>query len=95
MPGNTTRYVRIYADTDGESHFEDVEVVLSPTNYTPPALPLEVSAAVDAQRFVFVGGVSGWEGDWHPSPKQQFAGLGGIIGSRAAEESECETRRKM
>jgi len=72
MPGNTTRYVRIYADTDGESHFDDVEVVLSPTNYAPPASPLEVSAAVDAQRFVFVGGASGWEGDWHPSPKRQF-----------------------
>lgn len=72
MPGDTTRYVRIYADRDGESHFEDVEVVLSPMNYAPPASPLEVSAAVDAHRFVFVGGASGWVGDWHPSPKRQF-----------------------
>ena len=34
--------------------------------------PLEVSAPVDAERFVFVGGASGWEGDWHPSPTKQF-----------------------
>ena len=72
MPGNTSRYVRVYADADGESHFGDVEVALTPTNYAPPASPLDVSAAVDAERFVFVGGPSGWEGDWHPSPKRQF-----------------------
>ena len=59
MPRNTTRYVRIYADTDGESHFDDVEAVLAPTNYAPPPLPLEVSAAVDAQRLVFVRAASG------------------------------------
>jgi len=64
--------VRIYADVTGESHFEDEEVDLSPTNYAPPAAPLEVSAPVDVERFVFVGGASGWEGDWHPSPKKQF-----------------------
>ena len=72
MAGRTTQYVRIYADVTGESHFEDEEVGLSPTNYAPPAAPLEVSAPVDAERFVFVGGASGWEGDWHPSPTKQF-----------------------
>ena len=72
MPEFTTRYTRIYADAEGESHFDDVDVALKPTNYAPPAAPLEVSAAVDAHRFHFVGGASGWEGDWHPSPCRQF-----------------------
>lgn len=65
-------YVRVYADPDGESHFHDVEVDLVSTDYAPPAAPLEVSSATDAERFVFVGGESGWEGDWHPSPRRQF-----------------------
>ena len=86
MTSKTMRYVRIYADTDGESHFDDVEVTLSPTNYAPPASPLEVSAAVDAQRFFFVGGASGWEGDWHPSPKRQFVFmLSGVIEVRVSD----------
>ena len=86
MSDNATRYVRIYADADGESHFDDVEVALSPTNYAPPALPLEVSAAVDAERFVFVEGASGWEGDWHPSPKRQFVFmLRGVVEVRVSD----------
>lgn len=72
MADNATRYVMIYADKDGESHFDDVEVELSSKDYAPPASPLEVSDAIEAQRVVFVGGASGWEGDWHPSPKRQF-----------------------
>ena len=72
MPGTITSYVRIYPDEQGESHFADAEFVLTVQNYAPPAAPLEVAEAVDAQRFVLVGGASGWEGDWHPSPKRQF-----------------------
>lgn len=91
MPDDTTRYTRVYADKDGESHFEDVEVILNSTDYAPPALPLNVSAAVDARRFVFVGGASGWVGDWHPSPKRQFVFiLSGVFEVRVSDgEVRC------
>ena len=32
-----------------------------------------MSAAVGAERVVFVGFAAGWEGVWHPSPVRQFA----------------------
>ena len=86
MPATTTCYVRVYADADGESHFDDVEVGLSPTNYAPPASPLDVSATIDVQRFVFVGGGPGWEGDWHPSPRRQFVFmLKGVVEVRVSD----------
>ena len=86
MPGSSTRYARIYTDADGATHFEDVEVILSPKDYAPPAPPLDVSAAIDARRLVFVGGASGWEGDWHPSPTRQFAViLSGVFEVRVSD----------
>ncbi len=90
MTVNSTRYVRVYADAEGESHFEDVEVTLSNMDYAPPASPLEVSSAVEAERFVFVGGPSGWEGDWHPSPKRQFVFI--LQGVFEVRVSDGETR---
>lgn len=30
-------YARLYADENGESHFEDVEIDLKLTDYAPPA----------------------------------------------------------
>jgi hypothetical protein len=31
------KYVRVYADQNGDSHFEDVEVAMSLTDFAPPA----------------------------------------------------------
>jgi hypothetical protein len=33
------KYVRIYADLTGESHFKDVEVELAQVDFAPPAPP--------------------------------------------------------
>jgi hypothetical protein len=30
------KYLRIYADQNGDSHFEDVEIAMSLTNFAPP-----------------------------------------------------------
>ena len=37
------KYVRMYADEDGESHFEDIETELQPMDFAPPAAPLNVA----------------------------------------------------
>jgi len=34
------KYVRIYADESGESHFEDMETELTFVDFAPPAAPL-------------------------------------------------------
>jgi len=66
------KYVRLYADDDGESHFETIEVELDPTDYAPPAPPINVSSPVPARQVIFLAVPSGWLGDWHPSPTRQF-----------------------
>ena len=35
-------YTCLYADSDGESHFKDVEVEFQETGFAPPAMPLSV-----------------------------------------------------
>jgi hypothetical protein len=78
------RYVRLYAGPDGESHFEDVEVPLDAVNFAPPAPPLHVSDFVPATRVGFLAAPSGWQGDWHPTPRRQFfVYLGGGAGVQA------------
>ena len=66
------KYVTLYTDKDGDSHFKDVEVEFEIVNFTPPAPPVGLSGFIPATQFVFVKTPSGWYGDWHPAPKRQF-----------------------
>jgi hypothetical protein len=87
----TTTYVRVYADERGESHFEDVEVALTPRNYAPPAPALSLSPVLPATGFAFVRIPAGWHGDWHPTPlRQVFVYLAGEV---EGETSDGERRR--
>ena len=60
-------YTRLYSDAHGESHFEDVEIDLTLTEYAPPAPPLELSSITPAKQFGFMNTPAGWASDWHPS----------------------------
>jgi hypothetical protein len=74
------RYVRIYCDPDGASHFEDLELDLLPAVYAPPAPALDVSAPWLAERAVLFSMPVGWYGGWHPSPRRQlYFNLGGRL----------------
>ena len=66
------KYVRLYADEAGDSHFEDVEVSMSAIDFAPPSPPIEVSAFTGAGQFAFLRAPAGWFGDWHPAPARQF-----------------------
>jgi hypothetical protein len=66
------QYTRLYADAAGETHFEDVDLPLTPVLYAPPAPPVHLSAFFSAARVGFVDEPVGWAGDWHPSPHRQF-----------------------
>ncbi len=67
------KYVRLFADSEGVSHFEDVEVPTKSMNFAPPAEPAHVSEPLSAAQVMFVRLPVGWPGDWHPSPKRQFS----------------------
>jgi hypothetical protein len=62
-----SKFVRLYSDAAGQSHFEDVEAELSLVDFAPLAPPLELSEYLPAARTAFLGGPAGWNGDWHVS----------------------------
>jgi hypothetical protein len=70
---NTAHYVRLYADQDGESHFEDLSTPLSPVDFAPPAAPLNIAQFTSAERCIWVGADGDWAGDTpHPVPQRQI-----------------------
>jgi hypothetical protein len=85
------KYTRVYADADGESHFEDVEVAMEEAVFAPPAPPLKLSEFIASSRFTFLSASPGWTGDWHPSPARQFTLY--LQGEIEGETSDGEVRR--
>lgn len=85
------RYVRMYADPDGESHFADEEAELRPVDFAPPAPPLNLSVPISAKQVAFFEMPEGWYGDWHPAPQRQFFFF--LAGEIEAEVSDGEVRR--
>ena len=66
------KYVRIFVDADGDSHFEDCELAMETRDFAPPATPLEASAFMPAEGFAVVRFAPDWSGPWHPSPYRQW-----------------------
>ena len=64
------KYVRMYADNNGDSHFEDVEVEMSLVEFAPPAPPLDVSALMPSTNIAFLHAPAGWDGPPHPAPRR-------------------------
>ena len=69
---NSVTLVRVYADSLGESHFEDITWELVETDFAPPAPQLWTSEFINSSTFGFIGAALGWYGDWHPAPKRQL-----------------------
>jgi EutQ-like cupin domain len=84
-------YTRLYADSGGESHFEDIDVTLESVDFAPPAPPVNVADLFPASRCKLLTAPAGWGGDVpHPSPlRQLFAVLSGAMEVTA---SDGETR---
>ncbi len=80
------RYFRIYADADGETHFEDLDVALSPA---PGGS--ELSALYPASGVIFRRSPPGQVLDWHPAPRRQFVVT--LAGEAEVEASDGEVRR--
>ena len=66
------KYVKLYTNQNGDSHFEDAEVEFELVNFAPPAPPVGLSNYMPATQLVFFKTPSGWHGDWHPAPKRQY-----------------------
>jgi len=72
---NFIEYLRIYADSSGVSHFEELKIKLESTNYAPPAPQLNTSSPESVDKIVFLELPAGWYGDWHPTPVRQWLTL--------------------
>lgn len=69
---SSIEYLRIFADSDGCSHFETLNIELNLNDYAPPATPLNISSLEFAEACVFLELPVGWFGDWHPTPVRQW-----------------------
>jgi hypothetical protein len=85
------KYVRLYADSNGESHFEDVTVDLTLGDYSPPTPPISISPFVAATQVGFLSAPPGWIGEWHPVPRRHMFFY--LIGEMEVEVSDGEVRR--
>lgn len=85
------KYMRVYTDADGESHFEDVTVEFQEINFSPPTPPVGLSAFAPATQWAFFTLPPGWGGDWHPTPRRQIFFY--LAGEAEIEVSDGETRR--
>lgn len=66
------KYLRLYADQDGESHVEEMQVEFDAQVYAPPAPAFGISAANAAARYVFVNFPANWNSELHRSPRRQL-----------------------
>lgn len=85
------KYVRVFTDSLGESHFEDMEIDLHEIDFAPPAPPIFTSDLNYSKRYGFLSVLPGWKGEWHPTPKRQFVFY--LSGTIEAEVSDGEIRQ--
>jgi len=84
-------YTRLYSDAQGDSHFEDIEIDLTSTDYAPPAPPLSLSSFTPATQFGFMNAPAGWSSDWHPATARNIFFV--LSGEWKVTASDGEARR--
>ena len=80
------KYFRIYADSDGETHFEDIDVSLAPGGGQS-----DLSELIPASGVIFRRSPAGQFIDWHPAPRRQFVVT--LSGQAEVEASDGEIRQ--
>lgn len=83
------RYLRLFVDSAGRSHFEDCALPLATRDFAPPTTPLEASDLMPASGFAVIHFKPDWKGRWHPSPyRQWFFILSGSVTLTACDQTE-------
>ena len=84
-------YARLYADAEGESHFDDIEIEFTATDYVPAAAPLDFSATLPASQVAFMRAPAGWASDLHVSSLRTMFVV--LSGEWEVTASDGESRR--
>jgi quercetin dioxygenase-like cupin family protein len=80
------KYTRFFADDEGESHIEEIDIELELVDAVPPASPALISQRNPAIQYAIVKFPSGWQGAWVTSPTRQiFFILSGKIEVEASD----------
>lgn len=82
--------IRIWADEEGESHLEDVDLEFAEQDFVPPAPPVLITSPEAADGYVFARVEPGWHGDWHTTPRRELNIY--ISGEGVIEASDGESR---
>ncbi len=84
------RYVRLYNDEYGESHFEDVEFPLSKLEESSSAAPVLATPFEEATYHGLRIVPPGWERDWAPATRRMIAVY--LSGEGEIEASDGDVR---
>ena len=85
------RYTRLFDDHRGESHFEDIEIDFTATDYVQSASPLDLSATLPASQVAFMRAPAGWTSDFHVSSARNLFVV--LNGEWEVTASDGESRR--
>ncbi len=87
------KYLRLYADQDGESHVEEMLAEFDTQAYAPPAPAFGISAAQDTARYIFVSFPENWTSGLHASPRRQlFVVLSGHLVGETTDGTVMDLR---
>ena len=87
---NLMRYVRIWVDSNGETHFANAELEMEEADYRPPAPLIFVSHAHELSGIQFARLPAGWVGESITVPEPQFFIC--VQGNLKVTVSDGETR---
>ena len=83
--------MRLFADAQGESHFEDRTAAMEPAAFAPPAPPLNVSLLGQGVDAFARGRSRAWGGERpHPSPARQVMCV--LVGELEVKASDGTAR---
>jgi hypothetical protein len=85
------KYVRLFSDPDGDSHFADCYEELTETELAPDMPPVLVSVALDADQAAFFGARAGWQSSVHRSSGRHLFVV--ITGKWEVTASDGEVRQ--
>jgi hypothetical protein len=80
-------FLHLVADDVGVTHVDsNFSRQLAMVDFAPPASPMFAARVCDASALVVVELPVGWEGGWHPSPREQWViCLAGEMGYEAGD----------
>jgi len=84
-------FTRLFSDSSGESHFDDLEVHFTSVDYTEAAPPLNLSDITNATNVRFMEAPAGWASDWHTSSARTLFIV--LSGEWEVTVSDGESRR--